>query len=163
MSAKSTKGPESTNQLERVSQKDGGDMDMLVMTSELGQTRVSEDVVGKIAGLAVKEVKGVHALVPFGAGQTLSSLAQSIGASNGRKDIGVHVEVGKVEAAVDVRIVTDYGAAIPQVAEAIRTNIANRIEMMTGLKVKEINIDVVDLYFESDERVEEPPSDPRVR
>ena len=75
----------------------------------------------------------------------------------------MHVEVGKVEAAVDVRIVTDYGAAIPKVAEAIRTNIAHRIETMTGLKVKEINIDVVDLYFEADERSTEIAVDPRVR
>ncbi len=162
MAAKSPKTSNSTNQIERISQKDG-ETDMLVMTSDLGKTRVSEEVVGKIAGLAVKEVEGVHALVPFGAGQTLSSIAQSLGATNNRKDIGVHVEVGQVEAAVDVRIVTDYGVAIPQVAEAIRTNIARRIEVMTGLKVKEINIDVVDLFFEADERPAELPTDPRVR
>ncbi len=162
MATKSTKTDETTNQIERISQSNGG-LDMLVMTSELGQTRVSEEVVGKIAGLAVQEVEGVYELVPFGAGQTLSSLAQSIGATTNRKDIGVHVEVGKVEAAVDVRIVTNYGAAIPKVAEDIRTNIAHRIETMTGLKVKEINIDVVDLYFEADERPKELPADPRVR
>ena len=162
MPTKSSKASDSTNQIERISRQDG-DVDMLVMTSERGKTRVSEEVVGKIAGLAVQEIKGVHALVPFGAGQTLSSIAQSLGATANRKDIGVNVEVGQVEAAVDVRIITEYGAAIPQVSEAIRTNIASRIETMTGLKVKEINIDVVDLYFEADERSTEIAVDPRVR
>ncbi len=160
--ATKTKAPESTTSSLVVNKNSQDPMDMLVLKGELGQTRVSEDVVGKIAGLAVKEVDGVHALIPFGAGQTLSSLAQTLGAT-GRKDMGVHVEVGTVEAAVDVRIVTEYGAAIPMVADAIRTNVANRIESMTGLKVKEINIDIVDLYFEEDEVQQAHPVDPRVR
>ena len=76
----------------------------LVLLGESGKTKIASDVVAKIAGLAIREVEGVHALVPFGAGQTLSSVAQSLGVSE-RKDMGVHVEVGSVEAAVDMRVV----------------------------------------------------------
>lgn len=127
----------------------------LVLLGETGKTKIASEVVAKIAGLAIREVKGVHALVPFGAGQTLSSVAQSLGVSE-RKDMGVHVEVGSVEAAVDMRIITDFGAPIPIVAEQIRERVSAQIQSMTGLRVKEVNIDIVDLYFAS----EAPPALP---
>jgi uncharacterized alkaline shock family protein YloU len=37
------------------------------------------------------------------------------------------------------------------VAEAVRRTIMSRLEMMTDLIVKEVNIDVVDLYFPEEE------------
>lgn len=135
----------------------------MLIVSEHGQTKISEEVVGKIAGLAVREVNGVRSLVPFGAGQTLSSLANQI-RGNDMKDLGVHVEVGSVEVAVDVRIVSDYGISIPRIAEQIRENLAARITEMTGLKLKEVNIEVVDLYFPEDQQVEPPRAlPPRVQ
>ncbi len=125
----------------------------LVLLGESGKTKIASDVVAKIAGLAIREVKGVHALVPFGAGQALSSVAQTLGATE-RKDLGVHVEVGSVEAAIDMRIITEFGAPIPRIAEQIREQVSAQINSMTGLRVKEVNIDVVDLYFAS----EQPPA-----
>ena len=45
-----------------------------------------------------------------------------------------------------------YGVSIPDVTQAVRQNIINRVREMTGLIVKEVNIDVVDLYFPEDEQ-----------
>jgi len=126
----------------------------MLIISDQGQTRVSEEVVAKIAGLAVREVPGVRSLVPFGAGQTLTSLASQL-RGNDMKDLGIHVEVGTIEVAVDVRIVADYGVSIPHIAEQIRENLALRVTEMTGLRLKEVNIEVVDLYF-PDEQLAEP-------
>ena len=64
---------------------------------------------------------------------------------------GVNVEVGEREAAIDLRLTVDYGVSIPQVAEGVRRNIMSRLEAMTGLIVKEVNIDVTDLYFPEEE------------
>ena len=50
----------------------------------------------------------------------------------------------------------EYGASIPQVADAIRQNITDRVRTMTGLKVVEVNIDVVDLYFPDGDEEGEP-------
>ena len=122
----------------------------VVTQGDQGRTIIQTDVVAKIAGLAVREIEGVHKLVSYGAGQAVASIASSI-RKNDMKELGVHVEVGEKEAAVDVRIVTNYGASIPDVAEAIRKNVSQRIEEMTGLHVVEVNVDVVDLYFPSDE------------
>ena len=47
--------------------------------------------------------------------------------------------------------------SIPQLADAIRRNIIDRVESMTGLVVIAVDISVVDLYFEEDEKEEEHP------
>jgi uncharacterized alkaline shock family protein YloU len=127
-----------------------------VLVGDDGNTVVHNQVVAKIAGLAVQEIEGVQRLVPFGPGQTVSSFAKTITRSS-MHELGVNVEVGQKEAAVDVRIITTYGASIPAVADGIRRNVTDRIQQMTGLKVVEVNIDVVDLYFPDGEEEELAP------
>ena len=129
--------------------------DAVVLNNQGGRTIVMESVVAKIAGLAVREVSGVHNLVPYGAGQAITSFARNI-RGNDMRELGVHVEVGSVEAAVDVRIVAEYGASIPEIAANIRENVITRVGGMTGLRVKEINIEVVDLYFSEPQAITVP-------
>ena len=59
--------------------------------------------------------------------------------------------MGQREAAVDLNMTVDYGVSIPQVAEAVRQNIVERVRGMTGLIVKEVNINAADLYFPEEE------------
>ena len=63
---------------------------------------------------------------------------------------GVSVEVGERQAAVDIDIVAYYGQSIVETATAIRENVIDRIESMTGLEVVEVNVSVDDLYIEGD-------------
>ncbi len=133
-----------------------------VLTGDDGRTIVHNQVVAKIAGLAVQEIEGVNRLVPYGAGQAVTSFAKNITRSD-MHDLGVHVEVGEREAAVDVRVVTDYGASIPAIADAVRRNVSDRIGGMTGLKVVEVNIDVIDLYFPEEEQEPAPAPTTRVQ
>ena len=63
---------------------------------------------------------------------------------------GVNVEVGKREAAIDVVIVVRYGHSIPTLAREVRENVIARVEAITGLVVKEVNIEVDDLRFEEE-------------
>jgi uncharacterized alkaline shock family protein YloU len=127
------------------------------LTSESGKTTIANAVVAKIAGIAAREIDGVHGLVTQGASGLISGLTTRVGASDARTQ-GVAVEVGQREAAIDLIIVVIYGVSIPQVAEAVRHNVINRVQAMTGLTVKEVNISVVDLYFAD----EAPPPEPRV-
>ena len=60
---------------------------------------------------------------------------------------GVNVEVGEEEAAVDLTITVDYGQSIPRIAEAARSNVINRVENLTGLRVTEVNILVNDVMI----------------
>jgi len=121
------------------------------LVTETGQTSIATSVVAKIAGLAAREVEGVYQLTGSGAGDALSGLAQRVTGEDA-VDRGVSVEVGQREAAVDLKLITIYGASIPEVAQAVRQNIITRLHEMTGLIVKEVNISVVDLYFPGEER-----------
>ncbi len=137
----------------------------LVTQDEHGQTIIRNQVVAKIVGLAVREIEGVHRLVPFGAGQSVAAVAKTVTGSTMR-DLGVQVEVGTEEAAIDLRIIAEYGASIPAIAEAIRRNVSERVEGMTGLRVVQVNIDVVDLYFPEGDEPEDADDllqEPRVR
>jgi uncharacterized alkaline shock family protein YloU len=120
------------------------------LQSDKGQTKISDGVVAKIAGLAAREVEGVHSLLNRGLQQTVVGLARAVARQQNR-DAGVLVEVGEKEAAVDVFLCAEYGVNIPAVAAAVRNNIVNRVETMTGLIVKEVNVEILDLYFPSED------------
>jgi uncharacterized alkaline shock family protein YloU len=124
-----------------------------------GTTRIADSVVARISGLAAREVAGVHDLTPTGLTQSFGSIAGRVTGQN-QPERGVAVQVGEVECIVDLNIVVDYGASIPQLAEAMRRNLSNRLQAMTGLQAKEVNINVADLYFPGQE---EPQQQPAVR
>jgi uncharacterized alkaline shock family protein YloU len=63
---------------------------------------------------------------------------------------GVSVEVGQIEAAVDLTLEVQYGKSIPTVAESVRSTVIRRIESLVGLRVTEVNIVVDDIYFEGE-------------
>ncbi|MGH2515820.1 MAG: Asp23/Gls24 family envelope stress response protein [Ktedonobacterales bacterium] len=124
--------------------------DAVQLDSGHGKTVIADSVVAKIAGAAAREIEGVHDLVPVGAGATIAGFAGRLARSD-QRSTGVNVEVGQREAAVDLNMTVDYGVSIPLVAEAVRQNIMERVRGMTGLVVKEVNINAADLYFPEEE------------
>lgn len=126
--------------------------DGFVLETEYGVTTISNAVVAKIASIATREVEGVRDM-----GTQFRRLVGKIQPGEAPTQ-GVNVEVGKKEVAVDLVILVDYGHSIPALAQEIRTNVISRIEEMTGLVVKEVNIEVDDLQIESADE----PVEPRV-
>ena len=51
-----------------------------------------------------------------------------------------------------MRVSVEYGRAIHQVAEAVRTNVIRRVESLVGLRVTEVNITVNDIFFPHQEQ-----------
>jgi uncharacterized alkaline shock family protein YloU len=98
--------------------------------------RISDDVVGIIAGIAATEVEGVAGMSAGLAG----SLSEMLGKKNPTK--GVRVEVGTREAALDLFLNVEYGVSIPAVAQKVQEAVKTAVESMTGLKVVEVNIHV---------------------
>src|SRR5947209_9535485 len=72
-----------------------------------GKTTIADMVVSKIAGIAAREVPGVHELVGQGMGAAVSGLAQRMTRADARAT-GVSVEVGEREAAIDFRLTVEY-------------------------------------------------------
>lgn len=125
----------------------------LVLQTERGITTIADEVVAKIAGLAVREVDGVHEL-----GKQFRRLIGKVKPGETLSQ-GVNVEVGKREAAIDLVMVVEYGFSIPVLAQEVRDNVITRVETMTGLIVKEVNIEVDNLWIPS---ADEPKESPRV-
>ncbi len=124
------------------------------LQTERGNTSISDSVVSKIAGIAAQEVDGIR--MGSGASQTASNLLGSItGSSSGSQTQGVSVEVGQEEAALDLTLTAEYGKSIPQLAEAVRRNVSNRVESLVGLRVTEVNITVQNVYFPQQEQEQE--------
>jgi uncharacterized alkaline shock family protein YloU len=129
------------------------------LVTKQGTTTIADTVVQKIAGLAAREVSGVHDL-GGGAARAFGALRERIPGASASTGQGVSVEVGEKQAAVDLQILVEYGVAIADLARSVRRNVVTSIEQMTGLQVVEVNITVSDVHLPGDE--EPAPSD-RVR
>ena len=113
--------------------------------AELGNIKISNEVVGIIAGIAAMEIKGVHSM----AGNFTDGLTNILGRRNLSK--GVKVEVGEKECSIDANIRVEYGVRIPDVAVAVQQKILKAVTDMTGLKVVEVNVYVQDIYVAKEE------------
>jgi uncharacterized alkaline shock family protein YloU len=132
-----------------------------------GKTSIAASVVQKIAGIAAREVSGVHSM-GSGASRAFGALRERIpgGGSTGASNVaGVAVEVGEKQAAVDLDLVVEYGVSIAELAKAVRRNVIGAVERMTGLEVIEVNISVNDIHLasEDDDKDEAPAPAPTGR
>ncbi|MEU9140717.1 Asp23/Gls24 family envelope stress response protein [Streptomyces sp. NPDC048404] len=122
-----------------------------------GRTTIADGVVEKIAGLAARDVVGVHTM-GSGLSRTFGAVRDRVpGGSTKSVTRGVKAEVGEVQTALDLEIVVDYGVSITDVARAVRENVIAAVERMTGLEVVEVNIAVSDVKLPEEED-EEPES-----
>jgi uncharacterized alkaline shock family protein YloU len=119
-----------------------------------GRTTISSLVVQKIAGLATREVAGVHTLGGGGVSRALGALRERIPGSGTVTTTGVSVEVGEKQTAIDLDVVVEYGARITDVARAVRRNVITAVEQITGLEVIEVNIAVNDIFLPGEEEPE---------
>ncbi len=122
------------------------------LQTEKGNTTIQNAVVSKIAGIASQEVEGIR--MGGGGSQAVSGLLGSItggSGGGGGQTQGVSVEVGEEETAIDLTLTAEYGKSIPQITEAVRRNVINRVENLVGLSVNEVNIVVSNIYFPQQE------------
>ena len=120
-------------------------------STQSGMIRISDDVVATIAGLAAVETPGIAAM----SGGISEGLAKRLSGRNVQK--GVSVEVGQVEAAIDLRVIVQYGMNIQEVCRALQMNVREAVANMTGLNVVEVNVRVEGVAFKEDVPAEEPP------
>ncbi len=62
---------------------------------------------------------------------------------------GVSAEVGEDKASIDLTMNVGYGVNISEATEAVRKNVIDRVENLTGLKVTEVNVTVNDVDIAS--------------
>lgn len=110
-----------------------------------GTVTYANDVIATIAGVAATEVSGVAGM----SGGISSGITEMLGKKNLTK--GVKVEVGTQEAAIDLNIVVEYGSELHKVAEAVQENVKKAVEIMTGLQVVEVNVNILGVNVKAED------------
>ena len=98
--------------------------------------QIADDVVSIIAGKAASEVPGVYTM----SGGFAGGITEVFGKKNFSK--GIKVDVNEQKVKIDVNIIVEYGARIPDVAFEIQNRVKKAVESMTGLNVLEVNVHV---------------------
>lgn len=102
---------------------------------DFGQVKISSDVIASIVAIAVEEVdnfKMVKTLV-----DKVSNKNQSVKVSFNESN----------ELSISVNVLVEYGTKIRECVPKVQENICTNVEIMTGLKVKDVNVNVNSLYF----------------
>jgi uncharacterized alkaline shock family protein YloU len=120
----------------------------VIVEEQGGVIKIADEVVRIIAGLAASDVPGVAGM----SGGIVGGIAEKLGRKNLSK--GVKVEVGEKEAAIDLFIIVEYEKRISEVASEVQLKVKDAVQNMTGLKVKEVNINVQGVTFGSEGKEE---------
>ncbi|MDD6484333.1 MAG: Asp23/Gls24 family envelope stress response protein [Clostridiales bacterium] len=118
--------------------------------AEIGNIKISVDVVSTIAGIAAVQTNGVAEMYASFAG----GIAEKFGAKKNPSK-GVKVDMGEDSVKIDLYIVVEYGVRIPELSWEIQESVKNNVETMTGLEVEKVNIHIEGVSF----KTEDEPSD----
>jgi uncharacterized alkaline shock family protein YloU len=119
-----------------------------VATTSTGKNTIADGVVQKVAGIAAREVPGVHDL-GGGAARAIGAIRNAINAQD--RGQGVSVEVGEKQVAADITIVAEYPVDLQRVADDVRRSVTDAIANVVGMDVTEVNVTVSDVFIPSDD------------
>jgi uncharacterized alkaline shock family protein YloU len=111
-------------------------VDRLRNNAERGTTTVPNEVIEKIATLAVREVPGVYAFGEADAPYDERPLA---------------IELAGRTATVEIHVVVEYGFAVYAVTDKVRTKVISALENLFALDVTAVDIVIDDIHIEQPE------------
>lgn len=107
------------------------------LNNELGNIFIDNEVLASIAGISAMECYG---LVGMSKKSTTSGLSELLKRENLSKGVKVYTENNEI--VIDLFIVVEFGTKISTVARNIIERVKYSIETITGLSVKQVNINV---------------------
>ena len=118
---------------------------IVLKENESGKVEISEDVIAIIANNSAVEIDGV-ASIENGFANGIAEMLGKKGISKGVK-IDVDRENSKIRLMISLSV--KFGYKIPEVMFKVQEKIKSSIETMTGLCVTQININVLNIIFET--------------
>ena len=110
-----------------------------------GKTTIANEVVEKIAGIAAREVPGVHDLGGDVA-RVLSSVREKLHLGEESAAKGVSVKLDGRKADITVVIVIEFGFQVFSVTEKVREKVISSVENLLGLEVVAVDVTVDDVH-----------------
>ena len=110
----------------------------------LGSVKVANEVIAHIASLTASQVQGIVGMYPARARDGHRVLP----ASSSHK--GVRVDLGNDALNLELFVIVDHSADVPTVAAEVQRQVADAIDKMLGLEVRQVNVFVGDVRFPED-------------
>ena len=108
----------------------------ILVKNEMGTISVSEDLIATVAGYAAVENYGIVGMCARSAGDAIVEL---FGRENLQKGVLVEkADDGQVD--VSLHVALQYGVSLPAVSQNTKQNVRYRIEDLTGVSVRCVNI-----------------------
>lgn len=109
-----------------------------VIMTAMGKITIPDDIVATIAGYAATENYGIVGMSAKTAGD---QFWQIVGGDNQKRGVKI-TTLGEDIIEIDLYVTLIYGASLPAVAQNAIGNVRYRVEELTGLKVKSVNVHV---------------------
>lgn len=109
------------------------------------EVKIAGDVIATIAGLAATEIEGIASMQ----GNLTNELVGKLGVKNLTKGVTIEFDEEGASVRVALSVIMKYGYSIPKVCKAVQDRVKSAIENMAGLKVLNVNINIVGVETET--------------
>ena len=106
------------------------------VVNEMGTVSVSEDLIATIAGYAAVENYGIVGMCARSAGDAIVEL---FGRENLQKGVLI-AKANDTQVDVTLHVALQYGVSLPAVSQNTKQNVRYRVEEITGVSVRNVNI-----------------------
>jgi uncharacterized alkaline shock family protein YloU len=110
----------------------------------LGSVKVANEVIAHIASLTATQVQGIVGMYPARSRDGHRLLP----ANTSYK--GVRVDMGQDSLNLELFVIVDHSAHVPTVAAEVQRQVADAVDKMLGLEVRQVNVFVGDVRFPED-------------
>ena len=108
----------------------------IAVTNELGTITINEDLIATVAGYAAVENYGIVGMCARTAGDAIVEL---FGGENLQKG-GLIEKANDTQVDVTLHVALQYGVSLPAVSQNTKQNVRYRVEEITGVSVRNVNI-----------------------
>lgn len=122
-------------------------------TDELGTTTIERGVIAKVAGIAARDVEGVHAL--GGAARRAIGVVRDAMNSTDLSQ-GIVVTITDDTVSVDATCSAEYPIGLQKVAADVRSAVVLAVETIVGMEVTAVNVTINDIVTPDHETAAEP-------